>query len=411
MMKRSWLLIFGVLFAFALVVGGCGGTPSPDDDDPNGTPHEGVLDRYRGVYEDQGIQEIAVQFHLDEDGIIHNMSYRHLAYGDIDFLAIDEDHVMQAINRQLEQVIEYLEGRHISEIGLLHTPADFVDDVDAFTGATLRTNKVYSAMRDALNRGVYTPGDGVDDLAGDFEDGLYRGVFGDSGGQEVAVQFALENHLIKDMSFRHLAYRGVDVRTVTEGHALYPVLQQHQQIVEYLEGKDVRTSIAVLHRPGEFIDDVDAFTGATLRANKIYSAIRDALNRGIYSPANGVADLTDEYEDGTYRGFYSDRGIQEVSIQFTLHNHIIESIRFRHLAYGNVDFLDLAEDHALYEVSGQYRQAIEHLQGQDIRAAIGGLHNPGDFVDDVDGSTGATIRANKIYSAIRDALNRGVYSY
>lgn len=40
------------------------------------------------------------------------------------------------------------------------------------------------------------------------------------------------------------------------------------------------------------------------------------------------------------------------------------------------------------------------------------MYEPGDIVkEEVDGFTGATIRAGKIISAVRDGLNRGVYSY
>lgn len=53
-------------------------------------------------------------------------------------------------------------------------------------------------------------------------------------------------------------------------------------------------------------------------------------------------------------------------------------------------------------------QATEYLVGKPIEA-IYDLHSPGDFVDDIDGFSGATIRANKILSAIKDGLNRGIY--
>lgn len=56
---------------------------------------------------------------------------------------------------QYRQISERLEGELLSRIFALYDPESLVDDVDGFTGATLRGSKVISAIRDALNRGVY----------------------------------------------------------------------------------------------------------------------------------------------------------------------------------------------------------------------------------------------------------------
>ncbi|MBB5174306.1 hypothetical protein [Texcoconibacillus texcoconensis] len=56
---------------------------------------------------------------------------------------------------------------------------------------------------------------------------------------------------------------------------------QHEEVLDYLVGQPL-DAIADLHSPGDFVDDVDRFTGATIRGNKIFSAIQDGLNRGIY---------------------------------------------------------------------------------------------------------------------------------
>ncbi|MCG5517296.1 MULTISPECIES: FMN-binding protein [Ectothiorhodospira] len=50
----------------------------------------------------------------------------------------------------------------------------------------------------------------------------------------------------------------------------------------------MRTSevIPELYSPGEVVTEnaeVDGFTSATIRSSKVISAIRDALNRGVYS--------------------------------------------------------------------------------------------------------------------------------
>ncbi|MBR2514725.1 MAG: cytochrome b5 domain-containing protein [Halomonas sp.] len=113
-------------------------------------------------------------------------------------------------------------------------------------------------------------------------DGVYRGVFSDGGEMQVNVQFTVREGAIERLSYRYLAYRGEDYRRLESDHAAYPVWVQHEQIAERLEGKPL-TAIFQLYEPERLIDDVDGYSGATLRGNKVLSAIRDGLNRGVYS--------------------------------------------------------------------------------------------------------------------------------
>ena len=117
------------------------------------------------------------------------------------------------------------------------------------------------------------------------------------------------------------------------------------------------------------------------------------------------------YEDGRYRGIYVDGDEIQVVVQFDLEDNIVESVRFRQLAYGGVDYQD-SDDEVIQGMEQQHIDAFEHLIGKDIREHLDDLYEPGELdIDDVDGFTGATIRSNKIISAVRDALNRGVYSH
>ena len=119
------------------------------------------------------------------------------------------------------------------------------------------------------------------------------------------------------------------------------------------------------------------------------------------------------YEDGTYRGVFIDRNEVQVNIQFTLEDNVITNVRFRHLAYGGIDYLDTEHD-TFSGLTKQYQALIDSLIDQDIRVSLNDLYEPGTIVSDeydIDGFTGATIRGNKVISAARDALNRGVYSY
>lgn len=112
-------------------------------------------------------------------------------------------------------------------------------------------------------------------------DGRYRGTFGDRGYQQVSLQFYLYDGMIRDITFRHLYYAGVDYLQLGDDDPLYSVLQQQEQMARYLDGRPVE-AIFDLYTPEDVVDDRDGFTGATIRASKVISAMRDALNRGIY---------------------------------------------------------------------------------------------------------------------------------
>lgn len=125
-----------------------------------------------------------------------------------------------------------------------------------------------------------------------YEDGTYRGIFADSGEFQVSIQFKLTNNIVSAVSFRQLGYSGVNYRT-SQDPKIVALRKQHEDLANYLEGKDIRESLKDLYTPGNIVDNVsvpkangegvDVLTGATLRAGKIISAVRDALNRGVYS--------------------------------------------------------------------------------------------------------------------------------
>ncbi|MBD3896397.1 cytochrome b5 domain-containing protein [Halomonas sp. ML-15] len=119
-------------------------------------------------------------------------------------------------------------------------------------------------------------------MLGQPMDGHYRGVFTDRGEIQVNITFDLRDGQLTDVNFRHLAYRGVDYLTLEEDEDLYPVMLQHRRITEWLEGEPL-TSIFALYEPARVVDEVDGFSGATLRGAKVISAMRDGLNRGVYS--------------------------------------------------------------------------------------------------------------------------------
>ncbi|UMZ72694.1 FMN-binding protein [Natranaerofaba carboxydovora] len=247
-----------------------------------------------------------------------------------------------------------------------------------------------------------------------FVDGTYRGVFADREETQVNVQFTLEDNEVTDIGYRLLAYDGVDY---LEDEDYEAVKEQHKQAIEHLKGNDIREVLADLYEPGEFVDDIDGFSGATVYSNKDISAIVDALNRGVYRFREVGDEVPEDYysipedvsfEDGTYRGIFADREETQVNVQFTLEDNEITDIGHRLLAYDGIDYL---EDESVEAVKEQHKQVLDHLEGQDIREVLPDLYEPGEFVDDIDGFSGATVYSNKEKSAILDALNRGVYRF
>ncbi len=121
--------------------------------------------------------------------------------------------------------------------------------------------------------------------------------------------------------------------------------------------------------------------------------------------------VTVSHENGRYRGVYIDRDGVEVVVQFNLVDNVVTAINFRALNYRGENYLT-SDDPDIVGMRGQYQEAIDYLIDKDIREALVDLYNPGEMgISDFDLYTGASINSNKIVSAIRDALNRGVYSY
>lgn len=117
-----------------------------------------------------------------------------------------------------------------------------------------------------------------------YEDCTYRGAFLDGGTMQVGVQLKLEKNLVKEISFRHLEYKDVDYRKEERDETIIGLREQYEEAIDYLVEKDIRESLVDLYEPGNIVkEDIDGFTGATVRSNKVISAIRDGLNRGVYS--------------------------------------------------------------------------------------------------------------------------------
>lgn len=236
---------------------------------------------YRGFYYDGGIEQIAIQFEL-RDGVFASIVYRGVKYKDGDYMIEDASDAQKATLAQYEQMADHLIGKGIEAIDELYTPYDFVEDVDAVTTATVQSSKLISALWDGLNRRPFKLVDTSKlPMAEPYQDGLYRGSYMEGGSEEVAVEFRLKDNAFAELSYRALQYKGVDYLASDAPQAVREVAGQFEQLLQYLQGRAV-AAVNDLYQPGRMVDDVDAATGATIRAPKVISAIWDALNRHAY---------------------------------------------------------------------------------------------------------------------------------
>ena len=266
MMKRLvWML--GLLLCLAFAVQAQGET-YPD----------GI---YRGFYYDGGIEQIAIQFEI-RNGVFDSVVYRGVKYKDGDYMIEDASDAQKATLRQYRQLADYLIGKGVEAIEDLYQPYKIVDDVDAVTTATMQSSKLISALWDGLNRHPYKLVDTTKLPAADpYRDGVYRGSYMEDGGEQIALEFVLEDNRFVSIEYHTLQDKGEDYLAEDASAPVQTVAAQFQSLIGYLEGKSV-SEVNRLYRPGDIVADVDTFSGATLRAPKVISAVWDALGRRAY---------------------------------------------------------------------------------------------------------------------------------
>ena len=236
---------------------------------------------YRGFYYEGGIEQIAIQFEL-KDGLFASIVYRGVKYKDGDYMIEDASDAQKATLRQYKQLADYLIGKDVEAIDTLYMPYEIVEDLDAVTTATMQSSKLISALWDGLNRRPYKLVDTsrLPQVSG-YGDGVYRGSYMEDGEEQVALEFAIRDNCFVQIAFRTLRYKGVDYLQETLADEQEQIAAQFEQLIAYLAGKPV-SSVNDLYRPGEIAQDTDAFSGATIRAPKVISAIWDGLNRHAY---------------------------------------------------------------------------------------------------------------------------------
>lgn len=236
---------------------------------------------YRGFYYDGGIEQIAIQFEIRE-GKFDSIVYRGVKYKDGDYMIEDASDAQKATLRQYQQLADYLIGKGVEAIDDLYSPYNIVDDVDAVTTATMQSSKLISALWDGLNRHPYKLVDTTKLPAPEtYADGMYRGTYMEGGGEEVVLEFAIKGDVFLEAQYRTLQYKGEDYLSEEASAPAGLIAGQFEALIAYLVGKPV-SSVNDLYLPGEIVPDVDGFTGASLRAPKVVSAIWDALGRHAY---------------------------------------------------------------------------------------------------------------------------------
>ena len=236
---------------------------------------------YRGFYYDGGIEQIAIQFEI-RGGVFDSLVYRGVKYKDGDYMIEDASDAQKATLRQYRQLADYLIGKGVEAIDDLYNPYEIVENVDAVTTATMQSSKLISALWDGLNRRPYKLVDTTKLPAADpYRDGVYRGSYMEDGGEQIALEFTLQDNCFVSIEYRTLQYNGEVYLSDDAAAPVKAVAGQFAQLIEHLIGKPV-SAVNSLYRPGDIAADTDVFSGATLRAPKVISAIWDALGRHAY---------------------------------------------------------------------------------------------------------------------------------
>lgn len=246
-------------------------------------------------------------------------------------------------------------------------------------------------------------------FAENYPDGIYRGFYYDGGIEQIAIQFELKNEVFTSLIYRGVKYKDGDYMSEDASDAQKAILHQYRQLSDYLIGKNV-SAIDDLYSPYDIVEDLDAVTTATMKSGKLISALWDGLNRHPYK----IVDTTklpeaEPYQDGVYRGSYMEDGGEQVTLEFTLSDNRFTEIHYTTLQYKNEDYLLSDAETAQGKISAQFGQLLDYLVGKDV-SSVNQLYLPGQIASDTDVSTGATLRAPKVISAIWDALGRHAYT-
>jgi len=241
-----------------------------------------------------------------------------------------------------------------------------------------------------------------------YPDGIYRGFYYEGGIEQIAIEFKLHGGVFESIAYLGVKYKDGDYMIEDASDAQKAALRQYRQLADYLVGKDI-AAIDKLYSPYEIVDDLDAVTSATMQSSKLISALWDGLNRRPFKlVSTSVLPAIDVYADGTYRGCYMEAGEEQVALEFLLRDNRFVSVTFRSLRFHGEDYLaqGLTEDQA--QVADHFDALRAYLEGKSV-SCINDLYQPESIVGDMDLSSGATLCAPKVISALWDGLNRRAF--
>ena len=111
---------------------------------------------YRGAFIDEGIIQVNLQFTL-VDGIVTEASFRHLVGAKPEYNIENQQEPYRSVVAQYEEALQHIVGKPLRDhLPDLYDPGSIITlEVDGYSGATIRSTKIISAIRDALNRGPY----------------------------------------------------------------------------------------------------------------------------------------------------------------------------------------------------------------------------------------------------------------
>lgn len=404
--RKKWFLLMTAILWLAATAGCASGmqeTVSPAEETVRLTNFSTYVDGvYRGFYNDRGIEQLSVQFEL-QDSHFTSVVYNAINYKDGDYLADDATDIQSQVASQYEEAAAYLIGKPFDAVTALLDPTDVTTDRDAVTSATLRTNKLASALMDGVNRGVLIPtATTVYETPGDYPDGVYRGFYYNGSSEQIFVEFAIENGSFTDVNLKELVFDGTDYLTDTLSVQQQTAANDYLSACKALTGKPV-TALETLYTA------VDAVSGATPPLSQLLSAIMEGFTRNVYAPVETTTlQQLSGYQNGAYRGFYYEDGFEQISVQFELVNDTFVSVRFRGMNYTDGNYLCEEPSAAQSAVYHQYLALAEHLTGKRV-AALYDLYDPASIASDADGCSAATLPSSKLVSALMDGLTRGLY--
>ena len=333
---------------------------------------------YRGTYYDYSTEQLAVEFEMKNQRF-EAIRFIGMRYRDGDYLSRNATQAQQAIVAQYQTAAGYLLQKSVDSLTDLYKEPTIIPDVDAVTGATLKTSAVVSAIYDGLSRMPYS-WDKTATFVFDTPvcDGRYRGFFYENGIEQIAVEFEL-----KDQAFLLLQIRSIRDEQGAPCNETSREYQTVSRCLEYLKDRPL-SALAEL-------DDVVA--RMTFGDNRMSCKLRCAIFGGLSRAPFQSDDASRFFEslsadDGTYRGHYYDNGIEKLSVQFEVEDGLLHNISLR----------------------GKQDNLTENLQLEAFERACSLLEGkPVDVVNSLYSLSDASFEAGELTYAIADALTRGPY--